>query len=140
MNRKFLSLFLLVGTCLFSGLSMAQAEALPTAPFTDTLDSMLKDERLVGYDIRSLTADDINIELTYSGDHHYSDAELEPFNNGVCYAVLKTAVSTGLMPFTGHTDISCEAMQRSGERAEAGTLGTSRYQRASDDFVYHSAR
>ncbi len=140
MNRKFLSVLLLTGPCLLAGMSAARAEALPSAPFTETLDNMLKDERLVGYDIRSLTTEDINVELTYSGDHHYSDAELEPFNNGVCYALLGTAVKTGLMPFTGHTEISCQAIQQNGERAEAGALGVSRYQRASDDFVYHATR
>ncbi|ARS53559.1 hypothetical protein B9G99_12400 [Kushneria konosiri] len=140
MKRNFLTVCLLVGTFLSSSVAMAESEVMPTEPFTETLDNMLKDERLVGYDIRSLTASDIDVELTYSGNHHYSDAELEPFNNGVCYALLKTAVNTGLRPFTGHTDIRCRAVQRSGERAEAGVLGTSRYQRDNDDFVYHSTR
>ena len=140
MKGNFLTVCLLVGTFLSNGAAMAETEVMPAKPFTETLDNMLKDERLVGYDIRSLTASDIDVELTYSGDHHYSDAELEPFNNGVCYALLKTAVNTGLRPFTGHTDIRCRAVQRSGERAEAGVLGTSRYQRDNDDFIYHSNR
>ncbi|WP_457808333.1 hypothetical protein [Kushneria sp. EE4] len=140
MNRNFLSALVLVGLYLSGGLAMARAEALPEAPFTETLDRMVKDERLVGYNVRSLTDENISVELTYSGDHHYSDEELEPFNNGVCYALLETAVRTGLRPFTGQTDIICQAIQRNGERAEAGILGTSRYQRASDDFIYHSTR
>ncbi|GHC16896.1 hypothetical protein GCM10010082_04840 [Kushneria pakistanensis] len=140
MNRTFLSILLLTGPCILAGISTAWAEALPSEPFTETLDNMLKDERLVSYDIRSLTTDDITVKLTYSGDHRYSDAELAPFNNGVCYALLGTAVRTGLMPFTGHTEISCQAIQQKGERAEAGALGVSRYQRASDDFDYQSTR
>ena len=140
MKRKFLLTLLLAVPCLSNAVSMARAEALPTAPFTETLDNMLKDERLVGYNIRSLSTDDINVELTYSGDHLYSHAELEPFNNGVCYALLKTAVNTGLRPFTGHTNIRCRAIQQRSERVEGGILGTSHYQRESDDFAYHSAR
>ncbi|REC95755.1 hypothetical protein [Kushneria indalinina] len=140
MNWKFLSVFLLTGLCLTSGLSTARAEALPDAPFAEALDKMLKDERLVSYNIRSLTTDDITVELTYSGDHHYGDAELEPFNNGVCYSLLETAVRTGLRPFSGQTDITCQAIQRNGERAEAGPLGVSRYQRENDDFAYRSTR
>ncbi|MFC0339134.1 hypothetical protein SAMN05421848_0661 [Kushneria avicenniae] len=140
MHRQLLSTLLLAGLYLSGGFAMAQAEALPEGPFTQTLDKMLQDERLVGYDIRSLTDNDITVELTYSGDHQYSDAELEPFNNGVCYALLETAVKTGLRPFTGGTDIICEAMQRDGTRASAGDLGVSRYERQNDDFVYHGAR
>ncbi|WP_456269829.1 hypothetical protein M1D97_06025 [Kushneria sp. AK178] len=140
MKRKFLSVLMLTGLCLSSGLSTARADALPEGPFTATLDRMLKDDRLVSYDVRSLTVEDITVELTYSGGHHYSDEELEPFNNGVCYALLETAVKTGLRPFTGHTDITCRAIQRDGKRAGAGPLGISRYQRASDDFVYRVTR
>lgn len=140
MNRQLSSVLLLAGLYLSGGFATVQAEALPEGPFTQTLDKMLQDERLVSYNIRSLTDEDITVELTYSGDHQYSDAELEPFNNGVCYALLETAVKTGLMPFTGGTDITCQAIQREGTRASGGDLGVSRYERQNDDFVYHGTR
>lgn len=120
--------------------NVADTQSLSHSSLVDTLDELMRDDRLVDYDIRTLSPGMIDIELLYSGAHDYSDEELAPFNNGVCFAMLTQAVEAGLRPFTGGTDIRCAARQQAGERAEAGPLGVSRYQQESDDFRYRSLR
>lgn len=132
--------FAVAGLMLTLLASAAGAQSLPHSSFVDALDQMMQNDRLVDYDIRTLSPEMIDVDLLYSGEHDYSDEELAPFNNGVCFAMLTQAVQAGLRPFTGGTDIRCAARQQAGERADAGPLGVSRYQQESDDFRYQSLR
>lgn len=80
--------FAVAGLMLTLLASAAGAQSLPHSSFVDALDQMMQNDRLVDYDIRTLSPEMIDVDLLYSGEHDYSDEELAPFNNGVCFAML----------------------------------------------------